>query len=201
MDAASALDQFVGEVDDNGNSLKDKTKARFERRPWLDKRATEEKGSVVYTERLYVVIKCPKKDPNEFLAKDHHKKRFSRAYQEFLKMEKAVEGVVGTPIREWNGIPATKANEIFASGILTVEELASADLADRRLPKDWEFFQKSATRFLNKETEKDAILSEKDAEIAALKAQLAKPKRGRPKNDTTDDSTECGGSPGDQAAG
>lgn len=188
MDAASALDQFLGEVDETGKALKDRTKARFEDRPRLDKQATEENGgNPVYKETLYVIIKCPKKDPNDFVAKDHHIKRFPRAYQEYLNMKKAMDGNPGTPMLEWNGIPATKARELYGAGILTVEQLAEADLTDKRLSKEVEFFQKSAIRYLQQETAKDE-------EIARLKAQLAEKS-----NDTTDNSTKRSRSGGGKA--
>lgn len=167
MDAVSQLDSFLGEVDEQGKAVKDRTKARFEERPFLDKAKTEEAGRPIYENRIYVCIKCPKRDPIDLIAKDHHKKRFPRAWQEFRRVQKMTsEGEVqGTPVLEWNGIPATQARELYAMGFLSVESLASADISEHPHKKSLELLQGMAKRFIEQETGKDQ-------EIAQLKAEL-----------------------------
>ena len=92
---------------------------------------SEKQGRPVYHDREYVKIIIPGDKQTVVFqrAEDSHKKRFPRAYEQFLKRE--AEPIKGTPIGEWPVITRSQAAMLKAVNIPTVEALV--EVADSNI--------------------------------------------------------------------
>lgn len=152
---------------------------RFYKEAVEDKVATKEQGRAVFKDQEFIEIRTAGNPKNAVVSKvkDEHKQRFAAAYEAFKRGEEAP--VEGMPIEEWGVITRSRAQELKAAEIRTVEALA--ELPDSRIkvlgPGGRELMKK-AKAFLDVSADKKAAMkyateNEKlKEEVTLLKGQL-----------------------------
>lgn len=150
---------------------------------------SKEAGRPIYDERDYIEIITPgEKDRFVGPVREDHKRRFAEQWESYEKGEKP--DLMGTPITEWQGISRTRAAELRASKIWTVEILAELpdSSADQVGPNFFEL-RSQAKRFVegvqealenekrnanleSKLAERDALIAEMGSRIEDLEAKL-----------------------------
>lgn len=167
-------DQLTPNADDAGLLV------RFFVKPLQDQGESIRQGRPVFRDREYIEIRTPgKRDPVCRPAKPGDINRFPRHYQAY---KDRTEGELeeGTPLTEWPQISRSMAEELSFYNVKTVEQLVS--MSDqhatqfmgihglRRQAKEWlELAGEQAAA-----AELHAQLSERDEEIADLKAAMQK---------------------------
>lgn len=142
-----------------------------------DKKQTKEAGRPIFKDVEYVriMIAGDKLNIPEFKVTDEHKNRWPEHYKAFKEGREAP--INGTPIDEWQGISRTRAKELRAIGIRTVEDLASLhDNAIQRIGMGARELVQQAKAFLDDEQSVDK-LREKISELEAEISELKKPKK------------------------
>lgn len=152
---------------------------RFYMRQKQNEKATRDEGRPIFFEKEYVeiFIAGDKRTVIDTPVNDEHKKRWPEEYRRFKESGKAT--IEGTTLKEWGAIPATRALELNAMNVMTVEQLS--DLADtmiQNIGMDGRALVAKAKAFI--EARKDAAAIEKYAaentklrdDIDFLKLQL-----------------------------
>lgn len=101
---------------------------RFYMRQKQNEAKTREEGRPIFFEKEYVeiIIGGDKKTRIDTPVNDDHRKRWPEHYRRFKEGGASV--VEGTSLKEWGAIPATRALELNAMNVFTVEQLS--DLSD-----------------------------------------------------------------------
>jgi len=155
---------------------------RFYKRPTQDQAATLKEGRPVFVEMDYTEIRIPGQPRNvvDRKVKDQDKETFANEWNRYLEHREQQQD--GIPIDQWQAITRTRALELHASSIPTVEALANvSDAALGNLGPDAHSLRDQARAFLSGDSETEKL----KAEIQALKEENAKLKEkkgpGRPR--------------------
>jgi hypothetical protein len=169
-------EEFDPRLQQNGD---DALLVKFEVRPLIDQRQTEEKGRPIYTDREYISIRAPG-NPDEVCrpATQRDIDRFPRHYQAFKNRVGDEEHLEGTPLIEWTGITRSQAEELAFLGIKTVEHLSTMSDANGQGLMGFNGLKRKATEWLEianaplKTKELTEQLEKRDEQIAKLAAQV-----------------------------
>lgn len=174
-----------------GRAVEDPVQVFFMREPELDERKSQKEGRPCYRKSVFAHFRIPGQGRKRYRVNDKMKAQYTKEWQWFLRNDK--QEIHGHPIEEWNQIPSTRAVELKAAGILSVEQLAAWDLEDRPLDSGSAALVILARDFVQGVDEKDkqiaALSDERDALLArVVELEAAKPKRGRPPKQSTSES-------------
>jgi len=151
--------------------------ATFYHRPVQNEEETEVQGRPIFDTHDYIEIMIPgdSKTKVNRRVKNEDKEKYPEAWARFQNNEKGA--IVGTPLTEWNFLTSTRAAELRAQGLSTVEEIA--DMADGylgNLGPDGRKLQDRAKQFLagsdGLEVELRKEIQARDETIANLSADM-----------------------------
>jgi hypothetical protein len=140
-----------------------------------DEGKSQKEGRPIFEDKEFIEINAPGDKTSQIfrIATEADKRRFPRHYEAFKSHGN--EGVIGTPLREWQLITRSQAEELACSKIGTVEQLAGINdanmqqvgpyLALRQLARDWLAKAKADAPAV----EMRAQLEKRDNEIETLK--------------------------------
>ena len=179
----------IAELD--GPQAAEKLFVRFDFRAVKNEAKSAEEGRAVFEDREYVEIMVPGDRGNAIHreVRDEDKQRFAPAYAAW-KANAASGGLVGTPLEHWPMVTKAEVEELKYFKCFTVEQLAGMSDGNLRNVGPFLDLRRKAQAFV--QAAKDAApvaklaaeLEARDAEIAALKAQMADIVRRLPKKES-----------------
>ncbi len=137
-----------------------------------DKAASKEAGRPIFKDQEMVEVRIAgdKNNVPVFKVKDHHRERWPEAYARFQQGQEQV--AEGTPLEQWAVMTRSKAEELKALGIMTVEALADLpDSAIHRIGMGARELMAQAVAFLAN-AEEGAQVGKLAAENVELKEQV-----------------------------
>jgi len=164
----------------------------FYMHPVLLGKVSQEEGREIYEDRIYVEIQVPGQK-NQIVKREVQDKDKAEYSKEWGAFDGGTDAVVGSPIDHLPGMTPSKAKELQALGIYTIEQLVEIDESGiQKVGHGARDLIRRGESFMGKNTEIDQIkhqneeLVEKNAELCAKLEKLMeslndKPKRrGRP---------------------
>lgn len=162
----------------------DKLLVRFYVEPLENKNKSKAEGRPIYEDTEFVSIAVPgnRSSVIERPARDVDKQRFAKHYQMF-KARIQDQEVEGTPLEEWPAVRRSQVEELKFFNVRTVEQLAQLSDVHAQNFRGIQPLKARANAFLEA-TETSAAaekIASQDAEIAALKEQMAQLIANQPK--------------------
>lgn len=113
---------------------KDIARPMFSMRPIQDETASKAEGRAIFKEAEWITILIPgdKTLTYEGPLENRHKQRWPDRYKAWKSGQD--EPLNGTPLSEWTLLPRSRAEELQAMGIRTVEALT--ELSDANIPRN-----------------------------------------------------------------
>lgn len=154
---------------------------RFYTEPVQNNFKSQQEGRAVFEDRemIEIIIAGDKHSVINEIVTDNHRRRWAREYQAFKEgLELAAEG---TPVEEWAAISKSQAMELKSCNVRTVEQLAALpdNLLTKAVPMGGHALRSRAQAFLKQVGDGAELagamarIAQQDAEIAALKKQVA----------------------------
>lgn len=156
--------------------------AKFYIQPVLNKNKTKAEGRDIYEDRVYILILCPGQTKTEVRRpmQELDKREYPQAWMDFQAGNKEPQ-VTGTPI-EYLGLSPSRAKELRAVNIYTVEQMAScADTNARAVGMDFHALKNKAAAYVTKNSPEVEELRRKVADLTQKLTELSAKKPGRPR--------------------